>query len=91
MVRRLFITVKGRVQGVGFRAYTTSLASRLGLYGYCMNMENGDVFIDAQGEEKDLDLFLAGVRSGPRLSIVEEVIVEERANLENYVDFYIRR
>ena len=40
---RLYIRVSGRVQGVGFRWFTSMTAARLNLTGWVRNREDGDV------------------------------------------------
>lgn len=44
------ITVRGRVQGVGFRWWAMGEARYLGLSGYAENLPDGSVEIRAQGE-----------------------------------------
>lgn len=56
-IRRYRIVFSGRVQRVGFRLETYELAKRLGLTGFCRNLENGDVLAELQGPE-DRILFL---------------------------------
>lgn len=56
-VCRYRIVFSGRVQKVGFRLETSELAKRLGLTGFCQNLENGDVLAELQGPE-DRILFL---------------------------------
>lgn len=51
-MKRLIFTVSGRVQGVGFRYYVQRLAHAIGLTGFVRNLENGDVYIEAQGAER---------------------------------------
>lgn len=48
----VLITVRGRVQGVGFRWWVTSEARYLNLAGYAENKADGSVEIRAQGEEE---------------------------------------
>ncbi len=60
---RLHVLFSGRVQGVGFRYTTVSVASRLpGITGWVRNLDDGRVEIMAEGERAALESFLAGVR-----------------------------
>ncbi|MEK7269350.1 MAG: acylphosphatase [Planctomycetota bacterium] len=57
--------LRGRVQGVGFRAFTQDLARRVGLRGFVRNLPTGEVEIQAEGGEDALRVFESGVRNGP--------------------------
>ena len=70
---RLHVWVKGRVQGVGFRAFTARTAQMLGLRGWVRNVGNDRVEAVAEGPRDALEEFLAAVRVGPRAAIVEEI------------------
>ena len=48
-VERVFFRVEGRVQGVGFRWWTSREACVLGLRGYVRNLEDGSVEVGAEG------------------------------------------
>jgi hydrogenase maturation protein HypF len=54
---RLRITIRGTVQGVGFRPFVYRLATDLDLAGWVSNSSEG-VFIEAEGEKSALDKFL---------------------------------
>jgi acylphosphatase len=69
----LSVTVTGRVQGVGFRAYAHDHARRLGLVGYVMNLRAGGVRVHAEGPRAALESFLELLRRGPSGSRVQEV------------------
>jgi acylphosphatase len=70
---RRFI-VSGRVQGVGFRAFVEARAATLGLAGWVRNRSDGDVEIEAFGEEAALARFQAVCAEGPRYAAVVAVI-----------------
>lgn len=53
----------GRVQGVGFRATTASIAARYPITGFVRNETDGSVWCEAQGSPKDVAHFLADVRA----------------------------
>lgn len=75
---RLTATVRGYVQGVGFRFSTLSYGSSLGLVGVAENLPNGDVLVVAEGPREDcqkvLDWLLgSGSRAVRRPGRVESV------------------
>ncbi len=73
-VRRVAISVRGIVQGVGFRPFVYNAARVEGLSGWVRN-ESGTVRIEVQGEPTAVDAFLARLRNTPppqaRLDAVE--------------------
>jgi len=66
----------GRVQGVGFRYTTASLAGGYRVAGYVRNLPNGDVELVAEGEPDQVEAFLAAVaeRMAP---YIEQTRVED--------------
>ncbi len=72
---RIDASVRGRVQGVGFRYYVLREASYLGLEGFVANERDGSVHVVAEGAPAALDDLLERLRDGPPASIVERVIV----------------
>lgn len=70
---RFRATIRGIVQGVGFRPFLFRLATELGLAGMVSNTSNG-VIVEIEGEEESVRDFLARVRSeAPPLALVEDV------------------
>lgn len=70
------LRLSGRVQGVGFRWFVRSHASRLGLAGWVENHADGSVEVAASGEREKLDELSRVVRRGPNgaeISTVEEL------------------
>lgn len=65
--------VTGRVQGVGFRWWTRSLATELGLTGAVRNLADGSVVVHARGTDARLADLRAGLAQGPPGSRVTEV------------------
>ena len=62
--------ITGRVQGVGFRAFTRDAAAELGVSGWVKNCEDGSVELVAEG---DVDALVARLREGPMLARVDEI------------------
>jgi acylphosphatase len=75
-------TVRGEVQGVGFRWAARSEANRLGLVGGVRNLRDGAVEAEAQGNEDAVDAFAAWLSHGPRWARVAEVTTEDLPRLE---------
>lgn len=67
------IRVFGRVQGVGFRAWTKRKAKELNLSGWVRNRINGTVEILADGADADVDAFLLLCRRGPLFGRVDRI------------------
>ncbi|HOW32384.1 MAG TPA: acylphosphatase [Bacteroidales bacterium] len=74
-MRSVEITIRGRVQGVGFRYYTLKVAGELHITGYIRNKPDGSVFIEAEGEKQNIESFLMCCRQGPPRAHVEEMQV----------------
>jgi acylphosphatase len=59
---RRTVLYSGRVQGVGFRYTTCSIARRYAVQGYVKNLPDGRVELVAEGERGELEEFLRDVR-----------------------------
>lgn len=72
-MQRIEIHVKGKVQGVSFRAATQQVAQRLEVFGYAKNESDGSVTIIGEGEEANLQKLLNWATQGPDVARVDEV------------------
>lgn len=72
--RRYRVLFSGRVQKVGFRLEVYELARRLGLTGFCRNLENGDVLAELQGPEAQIQFLLSFLESLKRIQIRRKVV-----------------
>lgn len=68
-VEHRLIRYEGRVQGVGFRATTRSLASGYAVTGWVGNLPDGDVEVDLWGQAEELDRFQEALLSEFRANI----------------------
>jgi acylphosphatase len=73
---RVHIWVKGRVQGVGFRAHVEYYALQLGVLGWVRNIGWDTVESVAEGTGEKIDQFIEMVKTGPRASSVDETRIE---------------
>ena len=80
------IQVNGKVQGVWFRASTQRKANELNIKGIVKNLPNGDVYIEAEGEESALEDFVKWCHQGSDHSRVDNVTVSEikEKSFENF-------
>ena len=62
--------VEGRVQGVGFRAWTLRRARELGLRGLVSNLADGSVDVEVEGPAEAVSRMQEFLRQGPVLARV---------------------
>jgi acylphosphatase len=72
------VLVSGRVQGVGYRAWTADTARRAGLAGWVRNLRSGDVEAVFSGPPADVDAMLDACRRGPPAARVAAVRIVGR-------------
>ncbi|MBX2970996.1 MAG: acylphosphatase [Cyclobacteriaceae bacterium] len=90
-MKRVSILVKGKVQGVFYRASTVTKAQQLGVKGVVRNEPDGSVYIEAEGDEGNLNELIAWCRVGPPRARVDEVAVETHSTLASFSDFRVLR
>lgn len=87
-MKHLNLTIMGKVQRVGFRFTAMEAAYRYSINGYVMNSGANDVYLEAEGTNENLELFLAWCKKGPLGARVDNVEIQE-APLKNFVNFEI--
>ena len=87
MNSRIHIFVYGNVQGVFFRANTTSTAKKLGVTGWVRNRSDGSVEVIAEGEKQKLEQLLEYCHHGPEAASVEKVKSEWGEYKGEFSDF----
>lgn len=85
----MFLTIKGKVQGVFYRKSARNKARELGINGWVKNERNGDVIILAQGLKQQMDDFINWCKKGPDGAEVEKVIDEKHSTDQVYSSFEI--
>jgi acylphosphatase len=83
------VTVRGGVQGVGFRYEAVERARELGVLGWVRNEDDGSVLVQAEGPDEAVDGFIAWLGEGPRGAAVQEVEVG-KSKVEGHEQFAIR-
>jgi hydrogenase maturation protein HypF len=84
------ISVKGVVQGVGFRPFVYGLATRFNLHGWVCNTSGG-VEIVIQGQTSDMESFIHRLTAdAPALAKIDDVKVYQEASEIQYETFEIR-
>ncbi len=72
-LRRIVALAKGRVQGVGYRAFCADAAMRLNVDGFARNLPDGRVEVVAEADEATLRQLVERLREGPPHARVEDV------------------
>jgi len=89
-MKTVHVYIKGKVQGVWFRAHTKQQAEMFGLRGWVRNTHDGRVEGLFEGEDKNVDKMIEWCHQGSPLSLVREVKVEEMNTPVNCSDFKIK-
>ncbi|MEA3475466.1 MAG: acylphosphatase [Candidatus Cloacimonadota bacterium] len=88
-MKKIKITISGRVQGVCFRYFAYELALKLNIKGYVKNLWNGDVEAVTIGSEQNVERFLKQIKIGPPASRIDKVELQEIPDSIDYDTFKI--
>ncbi|MFT3865599.1 MAG: DNA polymerase ligase N-terminal domain-containing protein [Solirubrobacterales bacterium] len=83
------VTVRGRVQGVGFRFRTVEKADELGVRGWVRNEDDGTVAVQAEGPEEAVEALVEWLGEGPPGAKVSDIEVAT-GKVEGHEQFAIR-
>jgi acylphosphatase len=84
MIHRHYL-VAGRVQGVGFRAFTEKRGGAIGLRGRVRNLRDGRVEIVASGTADQIRELEAAIAKGPMLAKVTDVAITELTDASEWL------
>jgi acylphosphatase len=87
---RIRMVIRGRVQGVFFRASAAEEACALGVSGFAWNRADGAVEIVAEGDRRELERLLEWAQMGPPRARVDEVQTEWSAATGEFSGFATR-
>lgn len=86
---RAHILVRGRVQGVGYRAFAARVATQRRLVGGVRNLDDGRVELDVEGAQDLIEGLVAELHVGPPAARVTAVIVEWNPPSDRFTDFQV--
>ena len=89
-MKTIRLIIKGKVQGVFYRATAKDVADMLGVKGRVKNLPDNNVEITATATDELLQKFIAWCKKGPPKARVDEVVVEDIA-FEEFNEFRIIR
>ncbi len=88
---RAHVWVKGRVQGVGFRAHVEYSAQWIGgLTGWVRNVGYDTVEAVAEGEREKVERLIEAMKRGPRAAFVNDAKVEWETVTGEFQEFGVR-
>ncbi|HET7179791.1 MAG TPA: acylphosphatase [Chryseosolibacter sp.] len=90
MKKHFAIKISGVVQGVYFRASTRERADALKITGFVRNEPDGSVYVEAEGDESNLDVFIQWCHQGPAHAVVEKCEVQS-GTVKGFSSFTIQR
>ncbi len=88
--QRVHLVVRGRVQGVFYRATTQEKAIELGLAGWVRNRADGAVEVVAEGDREGLEKLVEWCRVGPERAQVTDVDISWESYTGEFREFTIK-
>ncbi len=73
MISAIRVVIHGRVQNIGYRAWTVETATHLGLAGWVRNRSDGTVEAVFRGEEAMIAEMFEACKTGPANAHVERI------------------
>ena len=87
--KRIHLLIRGRVQGVFFRATAQREARRLGVTGWVRNRPDGSIELLAEGDEDAIKELSSWANHGPSAARVDGVDVRWRGYTGEFPEFQI--
>ncbi len=88
-MKKVRLIVRGLVQGVGYRYFCYKKAAKCGITGYAKNLNDGNVLVEAEGEQSVLYNFIEELKIGPSNANVSAVTIEEFPYENEFKEFKI--
>jgi acylphosphatase len=88
--KRIHLFIKGKVQGVFFRARTKKQADSLGLKGWVRNLSDGSVEAVFEGTEENIEKVIEWCKEGPTGAIVTSIEAQPEEPTGEFKSFGIR-
>ncbi len=89
-MKTIHLLIKGKVQGVFYRATAKKVAEQLEINGWIKNTKEGNVEVIATGNEEALNEFINWCKQGPKDAKVTDVVLTTK-NPEAFNGFSIVR
>ncbi|HYH15050.1 MAG TPA: acylphosphatase [Flavisolibacter sp.] len=86
----IHLLIKGKVQGVFYRASAKEKADQLHLTGWVKNTEDGHVEAVASGPQEAIDQFITWCKQGPKKAVVTDVQIKPLSE-ETFAQFLVIR
>ena len=84
------LKIYGKVQGVGFRAWTKKTAENLFLTGWVKNCDDKSVECEVSGKKENIDFFVNACKKGPIFASVKKIQKKEEffKKFKNFSIYY---
>jgi len=88
-MKNIHIRIEGKVQHKGFRFTAMQIAYQYGIKGMVRNQRDGSLYIEAEGEDDNLEKFVTWCRKGPIWAHVDKMVIED-GEFKDYKSFDIQ-
>ena len=87
---RIRILIEGNLNNINFRLSTQKQAEALDIVGFVRTLSNGQVEIEAQGEQKSIDALLAWCQQDPHSNLIRSILFRYDELVDRYNNFSVR-
>ncbi|MEI6852377.1 MAG: acylphosphatase [Bacteroidota bacterium] len=88
MMVHVNITIRGRVQKIGYRFLSMQAAVKFGIHGFIMPLDKDKLYIEAEGPEEKIELFKEWCHKGPYPHNISQVSIE-KGEMKNFTSYEI--
>lgn len=91
MLKRMRVTITGRVQGIFYRTFIKENAEELQVKGYVKNLPTGQVEAVFEGQGEKINEMLKRCKKGPKLAMIKNIEIKEERPTKEWTAFIVLR
>ncbi len=90
MKKHLNLIISGKIKNVGFRFMAMQAAYKYGVFGFARRKRDGKIYIEAEGEDENMENFVDWCKVGPIGAEVKEIDIED-GEVQEFTAFDVKK